>query len=156
MIIIFTFNDDLIKEYSDFKKANPDNFSWWSYVNMKSDLQTALAFAKFFYPEVIEVDNCLILKDRYFPELYHQWKSREDDKTTIEKMMNLYELKDFFHINRNEDEDELHQLKELGDVLQHFWTQCLKERYPEKQMAVKVFEEYGELFITVYEVLNPE
>lgn len=156
MIIIFTFKDDLVKEYSDFKKANPGNFSWWSYMNMKSDLQTALAFAKFFYPEFIEVDNCLILKDRYSPELYHQWRTREDDKTIIEKMMNLYELKDFFHINRNEDEDELNQLKEFGYVLKHFWTQCLKERYLEKQMVVKVFEEYDDLFITVYEVLQPE
>lgn len=57
---MFTFKDDLVKEYSDFKNVNPGNFSWWSYVNMKSGLQTALAFAKFFYSEFIEVDNCLM------------------------------------------------------------------------------------------------
>lgn len=48
MIKMLTFKDDLVKEYSDFKNVNPGNFSWWSYVNMKSDLQTALVFAKFF------------------------------------------------------------------------------------------------------------
>ena len=41
------FNDDLIKEYQEWKKANPNSFNWGSDVNLKADLQTALGFAKF-------------------------------------------------------------------------------------------------------------
>lgn len=43
----------------------------------------------------------------------------QGNKTTIEKMMNLYELNDFFHINRKEDEEDI-QLRALGEVLKHF------------------------------------
>lgn len=151
---MFSFQDDLVNEYSELKKANPDSFNWWSYVNMKSDLQTALGFAKLFYPEVIEVENCLILKDRYSFELYNQWKLRNNDKTVIEKMMNLYQINDFFHINRNQDEDEENQQIVFAKILHHFWIQSFKERFPNRSIIVKVFEEYGELFITMYEDLK--
>lgn len=148
---MISFQDDLIKEFSKYKQANPDSFNWWSYVNMKSDLQTALGFSKLFYPDIVEIDNCFILKDRFSAELYNQWKSNSNDKSVIEKMMNLYEIKDFFHINQNQDEDEKTQLDTFSKVLKHFWDQSFKERFPKRDIKVKVFEEYGELFITVYE-----
>lgn len=117
---------------------------------MKSDLQTALGFAKFFCPEIVEVDGCYILKERYTRDLFISWKKNETDKRNIEKMMNLYELKDFFHINKSLLENELELLIAFGDVLKYFWTRYFEERYPECKLTVETFEEYGELFITVY------
>lgn len=148
---MFKIQEDLLEEYSAFKKANPNSFNMWSYLNMKSDLQTALGFAHFYSPEVVEIENCIILKDRYFPKLYEQWKSETNDKTTLEKMMNLYEIKDFFHINRNLEEDEHKQLLVFATVIQFYWNQSFKVRYPDKDLIVDVFEEFGGLFITVYE-----
>jgi hypothetical protein len=149
------FDDELIEEYQQWKKANPNSFNWWSYVNLKADLQTALAFAKFFSPELIEIDGCLILKDRYDEVLFHDWKKAcGNDKTSIEKMMNLYELNDFFHINVNEMEDDEEQVKVLGDVLKHYWSMAFKQGYPNRNIIIDVFMEYdGQLFITVYENL---
>lgn len=124
---------------------------------MKSDLETALGFAKFFYPEVIEIDGCFLLKDKYNEEIYKQWKQEcKHDLVSIEKMMNLYEIKDFFHINTKFDENENEQLSALGEVLKLFWHMSFKQRFPEKNIKIDVFEEYGgELFITVYEnVIN--
>ena len=42
------FSDKLIPEYIEWKSVNKETFNWWSFVNMKADLQTALGFAKFF------------------------------------------------------------------------------------------------------------
>lgn len=147
------FNEEIIKEYCEWKKANPMNFTWWNYINIKSDLQTALGFAKFFYPEVIEIDGCFLLKDKYNEEIFKQWKQEcKSDLASIEKMMNLYEVKDFFHINTKFDENESEQLSALGEVLKLFWYMSFKHRYPEKDIKIDVFEEYdGELFITVYQ-----
>lgn len=148
------FEDDLIKEYQEWKLANPNSFNWWSYVNLKADLQTALAFAKFFSPELIEKEDCLILKDRYEDGLFNSWmEDCQGNKTEIEKMMNLYELNDFFHINRKDDEEEI-QLRALGEVLKHFWSMTFKLNYPNRNIVIEVFEEYDEqLFITVFEQL---
>jgi hypothetical protein len=149
------FDDHLIEEYQQWKKANSNSFNWWSYVNMKADLQTALAFAKFFSPELIEKDGCLILEDRYEEKLFHDWKKAcSDDKTSIEKLMNLYELNDFFHINVNDMEDEEGQVNALGNVLKYYWSMAFKQRYPNRNIIIDVFKEYdGQLFITVYEEL---
>lgn len=146
------FNDDLIAEFQEWKGANP-NFTWWSYINLKADLQTALGFAKFFSPELIENDGCLILKDKYEEELFVSWSENcNGDKTAIEKMMNLYELSDFFHINRNEAEDEEAQINALGEVLKHFWSMAFKQKYSSRNIVVEVFKEFDDqLFITVYE-----
>lgn len=149
------FNEDLIKEFIENKEANRNSFTWWQFVNLKSDLQTALGFAKFFYPEIVEIDGCFILKDKFEERVFKDWKKEcKDDRTCIEKMMNLYEIADFFHINTtfDEDEDEEEQVKALGNVLKLFWSMSFKDRFPERKIVVDVFEEYDEqLFITVYE-----
>lgn len=64
------FRDELIKEFVKHKEANANSFTWWNYLNVKSDLQTALAFSKFLHPDIIEVDGCLLLKDKYRPGLF--------------------------------------------------------------------------------------
>lgn len=147
------FHDDMIQEFKEYKDANPNNFSWWNYVNIKADLQTALGFAKFFYPEIAEIEGYFLLKDKYNEELFEDWKVNcEDDRISVEKMMNLYELKDFFHINENEQENKMEQEKILGDILKMFWSMSFKQRFPSKDITVEVFEEWDSLFITVYEI----
>jgi len=147
------FKDELINEFIEWKKVNPQNFGWWNYVNLKSDLQTALGMARFFYPDVIERDGCLLLKDKFSQEIYESWKIEcNNEKTCIEKMMNLYQLRDFFHINTQDDGNLESQIKVLGDVLSLFWGMSFKNRFPGRSIKVNVFEENdGELFITVFE-----
>lgn len=148
------FEENIISEYNEWKNANPNNFNWWKYVNVKADLQTALGFAKFFYPDIIEVEGCFLLKDKYNTEIFNGWKKCcNNAKTEIEKMMNLYEVADFFHINRTEGEDEEIQIIALGNVLKYLWTLGFKDRFPNKKINVDVFQENdGALFITVYEI----
>lgn len=149
------FDDILIEEYTEWKTANPDNFTWWNFVNMKSNLDMALAFAKFFSPEILITEGYFLLKDKFSKEIFESWKVEcNGNKTNVEKMMNLYQLRDFFHINDENTENEDEKLKALGKVLQFFWGMSFKNRYPGKQVTVAVYEEdEGELFITVYEVL---
>jgi len=148
------FDDGLIKEYVEWKNANPDNFSWWNFVNMKADLDVALAFAKFYSPEVINIEGYFLLKDKFSKKLFEFWKKEcNNSKIDVEKMMNIYQLKDFFHINAQDIENIDEKLKALGNVLKFFWEMSFSRRYPNKQVKVEVFEENdGELFITVYEI----
>lgn len=130
------FEDDLIREYQEWKTANPNSFNWGSYVNVKADLHTALTFAKFYSPELFEKEGCLILNDRYDEGLFNSWMEEcQGNKTTIEKMMNLYELNDFFHIIRKEDEEDI-QLRALGEVLKQFWSMTFKLNYPNRNILV--------------------
>lgn len=147
------FEDGLIKEFTEWKNANPEKFSWWSFVNMKADLDTALAFAKFFCPDVLIIEGCFILKDKYSENLYKAWKvDCKNIKMDIEKMMNIYSIRDFFHINHKDSENEEDKIVALGNVLKYFWSMSFRQQFPDKLIIVDIFEEDdGELFITVYE-----
>ena len=90
------FDDNLIQEFAQWKACNKENFTWHSYVNKEADLDLALGFAKFYCPDIIITEDCFLLKDRYRKAIFQAWKRECSDKTEIEKMMNLYELEDFF------------------------------------------------------------
>lgn len=148
------FNNEIISEFIEFKNANEGNFTWWNYVNMKSDIKTALGFVKLFYPDIIEVEGCFLLKDKFSEKYFELWKNDcQNNKTNIEKMMNLYQVRDFFHINVDEEDENLEeQIQALGEALKIFWSLSFKNRFPNREIVVSVFEEDdGELFITVYE-----
>ncbi|WP_310552148.1 hypothetical protein [Paenibacillus glufosinatiresistens] len=146
------FPEDSIREFVEWKAANPTHFTWWNYLNVKSDLQTALAFARFYYPEIIETEGYFLLKDKFNLEVFKGWKSEcNNDKRSVEKMMNLYEVKDFFHININPNEDLIGQTRWLSEVLQLFWSMSFVHRYPGRRINVHIFDDKGSRFITVYE-----
>ncbi|MBP1564124.1 MAG: hypothetical protein J6A58_00025 [Oscillospiraceae bacterium] len=144
------FSDDIVSEYQKWRKANPNNFSWWNFVNMKANLDTALAFAKFYCPEIIEIEECCFLKDKYNYEIYESWKQEcKGNKKNIEMMVNLYQICDFFEINETDNERE--KIVALGNILKFFWTTTFEKMYPDKKLKVEIYEEPDEeLFITVY------
>lgn len=144
------FNDDLIPEYAEYKAMNGSKFTWWSYVNMKSDLQAALGFVKLFYPEIVNVDGYFILKDKFNEKILNQWKAEKMSVSEVEKMTNLYEVADFFHMNKSSSENTDKMVHTFGESIRYFWNQSFAERFPDRKIKVDLFEEYGTLFITVY------
>ncbi|PJI07261.1 MULTISPECIES: hypothetical protein [Clostridium] len=146
------FSDDLIEEYVDWQKANPNNFTWWSYVNMKADIKTALAFSKFFYAELMEIDGYILLKDNFDFDRYLGWKKFcKNDKNSIERVMNTYEVRDFFHINTDYDDDNIEeQIEALGEMLKFFWSLSFKQQFPNRNIVVELYEDEV-LCITVFE-----
>jgi hypothetical protein len=146
------FKDEIVGEFLEWKNANPDNFTWWNFVNIKADIDTALAFAKFYSPELLEIEGYCLLKDKFSPNVFEGWKrSCQNNKECVEKMMNIYQIRDFFHINTIDSENENEKFKALGRILKFFWEITFEKNYPEKKLKVHLFEEDdGELFITVY------
>lgn len=147
------FNEKIIPEYVEWKNANKKSFSWWSFVNMKSDIQVALGFAKFFYPEIIIKDGCFLLKDNFDERRYQGWsKECKGDKQQIESMMNLYDVDDFFENNTDFNNPYIdEQIDALANVIKLFWTMSFKARYPDKNIIVDIFDYYDATSVTVYE-----
>lgn len=148
------FEDDLVEEYIQWKKTNT-NFSWWNYVNLRSDVDVALAFSKFYCPDIIIIDNCFLLKDKYNKSIYDSWRIKCSNKTDIEKMMNLYELEDFFHINQPlYNSNYSLKIRKLGEIIQYFWSLSFRERFKDREIIVDVFDQYGDNYVTVYEKIE--
>ncbi|WP_026883636.1 hypothetical protein [Clostridium akagii] len=150
------FNEEIVSEYIESKNVNKNKFSWWSYVNLKADIQTALGFAKFFYPEIVEIDEYFLLKDKYDEYIFNGWKKAcNNDKNQVEKVMNSYEVKDFFHINTDFNDKNIdEQVNALGEAIKLFWEMSFKHRYPDRNIIVDTFYDEDSLTITVFECEN--
>ena len=97
---------------------------------------------KFFYPDIVEIDGCIFIKDSFTYENYDQWKKVCNNKMDLEKAINSYEIKDFFHINTDyEDKYINEQIQALGNILKKFWTLSFKERFPCRNIIVEIIED---------------
>lgn len=146
---IINFSANVLKDYSDFEKVN-DNWNMLSYLNYNFDQNTAIAFSKLYFPDFIEYEDCVILSFLFNIENFNEWfEEFSGERRNIEKMCNLYEVKDFFHINSSEmDEDSL---KLFADILSTVWSINLSKLYPQKKFKIDVFKEYESLYITFYQ-----
>ena len=153
------FNDNIVKEFSVRKEESNGIFDWWDFISEKSDLPTSLGFAKFFCPDIIEVEGCFLLKNRYNARNFSEWKNEEGlNPTELEKITNLYEVTDFFPTN-TDITNYSEMIDALGEILKYFWGLTLRDRYPNIKFVVDLFEEYeyeiddkeyASLYITVY------
>ncbi|MHC9159691.1 MULTISPECIES: hypothetical protein [unclassified Exiguobacterium] len=148
------FSNDLIKEFIEFREVNGEEFTWWSFVNYKYSIEDALSFLKFFNPEIICHENCYFFKDSLSLSSYKGWKEEFGaDLSSIEKMVNLYEPKDFFIINKKNDVDSYsqnNQIEAFAETLCQQWKISLKERYNNIPFQVQLIRDDGDLYITMF------
>lgn len=67
--------------------------------------------------------------------------------------MNLYSLRDFFHINDCRNDYYTEKIDALGLSLKYFWNLSFKDRFPDKKINIEIIDEGldDDIFITVYE-----
>ncbi|WP_031424854.1 hypothetical protein [Exiguobacterium sp. NG55] len=148
------FSDDLIKEFMEFREVNGEKFTWWSFVNYKYNIEDALSFLKFFNPEIVCHESCYFLKDSLSLDSYKGWKEEfGTDLSSIEKMINLYEPKDFFIINDINDlgsSDKNKKIEAFAEALCQQWQVSLQERYKNIPFQVQLIREGEDLYITMF------
>lgn len=147
------FENNLHEKFVEYNTEYENGFTWWNYVNAEADIDMALAFAKFYCPDIMIKDGYFLLADKYDEEIFYGWKNECKNKKEVEQMMNLYSVKDFFHIKADEIKNYDEKVIALGNIMKFFWELGFKKRFPEKSIAVELFEEWDELMITVYEIL---
>ena len=147
------FNFSLLKDYRDHANANADNWTLLSYLNLKYDLDSALAFYKFFFPDFIVTKNCTVASFLFSQKNFDLWFEKcEGHIPQVEKMCNLYEVKNFFHIAQDPLDSSLTESKQLvlAEMLKQSWLLALNSTYPDKTFIVETFVEYESYFISFY------
>lgn len=106
-------------------------------------MPTSLAFAKLFCPEIIEVEGCFVLKNRYEPKVFNDWKAKLGlSFIALEKITNLYEIGDLFTENTDYTGDYSNMIDSMGKALQYYWQLTLKDRYPDIPFIVELYDDY--------------
>jgi hypothetical protein len=105
-------------------------------------LTLAIAFGRLFWPELIEVDGCVLIRDHYRRPNFELWRDHfSGDIAEIEKMINHIDLEDLYHAaGDNLDEATADKvLSELAQIISQTWAAALRERFPDRRFSVGLF-----------------
>lgn len=150
-------NLSLLEEYNANLEVNRGNWNIISYLNLKYDTNTALAFSKLFFPNFVEKKGCVVLDFLFDKKIFKDWFNEyKGNISGIEYMCNMYELKDYFHINDNYDDDDIYweRIFALGHALQRAWQINLKLLFPDRKFKVALVDDrkMDMYYITIFSV----
>lgn len=145
---ILSIDEEKLSSYREFSEINA-NWNILSYLNYNYDINAAIAFSKLFFPDFKIVKDCIVLAFLYNEANFEDWYKEFDGSVPLtEKMSNLYELKDFFHINQEAVDSDM--ILMFGNALKKIWEINLKQLFPARNFIVDLFDEYNSQFITFY------
>ncbi len=112
--------------FQQWKQENESwipNFNIWSYLNLRGDFDLAAAFSKLFFPDFVEVDGCVLLKEQYSPEGLSRWmKSYDGNTRAVEAMMNHVHIWDRFLNSPRDVEYPEHGLTSEKWTRERLWS----------------------------------
>lgn len=153
---LIQINPQSLNDYQEWDVANKGKWNIASYLNQNYDINAALAFSKLFFPDFLEVKGAIILSFRYDASAFNQWYEEfQGEISKVERYSNLYDVGDYFHINRLVyASEELFQLAvgRLARCLKVSWETNCKLLFPDRKVVCDVFEEYETTRITLYSI----
>ena len=142
-------------KYSD---KDTTNFNVFDFLSAFGSPLDAIVYSKLFWPEFVEVDDMVFLKERFETEEDHislkeVFRKYGGDRCKVEQAFNFYEIPWDFLCGRvgetTEEEDDW-----LAERLVEMWAACLRLLYPERRFIVKLLEPEetgGEIGIIFYQ-----
>ncbi|WP_308720552.1 hypothetical protein [Komagataeibacter xylinus] len=116
-----------------------------AYIVSNCSPYTSLAFCALLFPSIIVVDGCFLLEYYYTESNFlDARKNYRNDKRTIEESMNNTFLYEVFECFSGDVPDMV--FEEIGKVVRLSWDMVLRQKFPEREFAVKYFhdeQDYG-------------
>jgi hypothetical protein len=116
---------------------------------IRGDYELATAFATLYWPEFVEVDDCVLLKENFIRTSFEEWRDAfQGDRARIEAMINHTQVWDLFP---NAEDDHLDEkvFVFIGRTLESCWTAALRAGYPHRTFVVEYADEPDEYGPTV-------
>ncbi len=108
---------------------------------MDSGLTGLIALSHWFWPEFVEVQGCVLLKENYSEAHFkHWWDAVDGDQRRIETVLNNLNFEDL-HVMTHDglpDALEYRVLDELSEVMAKTWQYCLHDSFPERSFNVSL------------------
>jgi hypothetical protein len=125
----------------------------WQYLSLRGDPELGAVFATLFWPELVEIEDCVLLKEHLAQTNFEEWKEAcEGDRGCIEVSVNHIHVWDLFP---NADGKDLNDavFEYIARVLERCWSCAAKEAFPERTFVVEYSNEpqdYGPT-VTLYQ-----
>ena len=129
---------DLIPDLKGWKDQNEESFTIADWVLFHATPELMVGFSSIFWPEFIEVDGCVFLKDGYDQDNIDAWaESTKGDMVAVQKVVNHQHIYDLFQ-NDSVEKLNIQQVKYLSDLLVDMWSAKLKRDFPQLDIDVQV------------------
>jgi hypothetical protein len=140
-----TFDPMELPDVAGWKREFGADAGILEFIGARVGATAAVALAGFFWPTFIDQNGCVLLKEKYDPELFRQWEAKlRGDRPAIEAAINHVHLWDVFYGEAESVDDEA--LVYLADVLSKTWRSALREQFPSRSFVIDVSgdpDEYG-------------
>ncbi len=128
----------------DFGEA-PRPLTFWDFLGVRGNFELAAAFSTLFWPELVEVNGCVLLKEQLSRTDLTEWTEKlEGDRAGIEAMVNHVHMYDLFPNVELNVSDRV--LLHLAQTLRLCWLAAAREQFPERNIDVELTNgpaEYG-------------
>lgn len=133
--------------------ADPAGFTALDFVGALGSIGNALLYSRLFWPEFIEVDGVVFLKDFVDdlggPDAIRKMRVDLRGEQSIEKSVNNFDVNLSFpnHPEENAEGDDLL----LANQLANMWSLRLQQLYTHRRFHVEVTEDNGSPCVSFYE-----
>lgn len=130
-------NLEEIGKYIEWKNKwfKKDNIDLYQYISFNIHPDDILIIGKLLFPETIEIENSILLKENYNYFLYESLKKRYNNSREIESEINKIYLYDLFAHCTDVIDDKL--FKNIGELIQFSWDIYFKYKFPNKNIVIE-------------------
>jgi hypothetical protein len=122
------------------------NLSYWNYLAMRAELDVAAVLSKLLFPDLVEVQNCILLAEQFDPATFATWQQQfPGEEAKIEAVMNHVHVYDLF-LNAPQQHYPLELYEYLARVLLQCWRQTVEAQFPDRTFVFELTsepEDYG-------------
>lgn len=139
------FNLNELPEYRAWRSSFQPTPDANDYVAEHLGVTSAFLFARLLTPDFVLRRGCVILKERYDPENFELWWSKESGNTvSIERALNHLHLWDFFEPH-GEAEERARAI--LVARIARSWELHARQVFPDRDFRADVTDEYGSTIV---------
>jgi hypothetical protein len=113
----------------------------WKWLNIVSDMSMAAAYGKLFWPDLIERDGGIFLRECFTEDSYREWRQQlGGDVKAIERVMNHVHVYDLF-MNPKAGEPSPGAVLYFASILGKLWLLRAAEQFGAGRVVVDVLDE---------------
>lgn len=127
-----------IKRYSIWKDKWEDKsaISLQQYISFNIHPEDILIVGKLFFPEIIEVNECVFLKDNFDKDVYEEISTQyKNDNNLIERTINRIHIYEYFAQCEDSIDDTI--FENVGNMLKFSWQIYFNKVFSEKEIVVE-------------------
>lgn len=105
------------------------------YISERIHPEDFLISSKIFFPDFIEVNDCIFLSDRYVESNFDSWMEKLKNKSSVESIINHVNIYDLFSGSDHNVSDSI--FIQIANVLKISWELSLSRGFLDKSFIVK-------------------